>query len=277
MYITSNLYFFFSGFAAGIDKNYGTACAKEDLNMEDFGKEKLELVKKLKEYHTRRTIIEVQTRTQSLNEDWHSIRKILLTSSNFGVVFKRKKDDCSKLVKNILHNTNLNNLPSIAHGRFYEKVAIEQLEVQIGKKILSSGLHIDSENNFLGSTPDGLIDEDTIVEIKCPYSIAGKDIDQQIKERKLRCWMYDEKNDRIFFNKTHAYYFQVQGQLNILKRKYCYFAVWTSQFDNLKIEIIERDEELWARMTEKLNKFYWEKLVPEIVDSRFDRNMPLRP
>lgn len=191
-------------------------------------------------------------------------------------MFKRKKEDCSKIVKNILHATDLKNIPAIAHGRLHEKIAIEQLENQIGKKIKSCGLHIDSEYNFLGSTPDGLIDEDSIVEIKCPYSIAGKDIDEQIKERKLSCWIYDAKLDKFFINKTHAYYFQVQGQLNILKRKFCYFAVWTSKFDELKIEIIERDEELWQNMTKKLAKFYWEKLAPEIIDSRYDRNMPLR-
>lgn len=66
----------------------------------------LELVRKLEEHHTKRIQIEVETRSQSQNEAWHSITKNLITSSSFGVVFKRQKEDCSKLVKNILQKTN---------------------------------------------------------------------------------------------------------------------------------------------------------------------------
>lgn len=247
------------------------------MSKEDFEREKVELIRKLEEHHTKRVEVELQTRNQSQNEDWHLIRKLLLTSSNFGSVYKRKKEDASKLVGNLLYGHTLNNLPAIAHGRFYEKVALQQLEQQIGEKIESCGLYIDPEYNFLGSTPDGLIGNDCIVEIKCPYSIAGKDIDQQIKAKKLSCWKYNPIDDTIVFNKKHLYYYQVQGQLNILRRQFCYFAVWTSKFDKLKVEVIERDEKLWEDMVKKLKTFYWEKLVPEIVDSRHDRNMPLRP
>lgn len=247
------------------------------MSTDDFDKEKNELIKKLEEHQTRRVNIEIDTRTQSSNANWHEIRKLLLTSSNFGKVFKRKQEDCSKLVQTILYGKCLNNLPSIAHGKMYEQVAIDQLQVQIGKIIFKSGLHIDEDLNYLGSTPDGLIGDDATVEIKCPYSIAGKDIDSMIKDRKLTCWLYNEETDQITFNKKHEFYYQVQGQLNVLRRNICYFAVWTSLFDPLKIEIIERDEELWKEMTARFDKFYWEKLAPEIVDSRYKRNMPIRP
>lgn len=51
-----------------------------------------------------------------------------------------------------------------------KKIAIEQLEKQENLIIRPSGLFIDKEISFLGATPDGLIAENGIVEIKCPYN-----------------------------------------------------------------------------------------------------------
>lgn len=49
-------------------------------------------------------------------------------------------------------------------------MAREALEKLIGVKINESGLIIDKEFPFLGTSPDGLISTDTTVEIKCPYT-----------------------------------------------------------------------------------------------------------
>lgn len=70
--------------------------------------------------------------------------------------------------------------------------------------------------------------------------------------------------ESISFNKKHAYYFQVQGQLNILKKKFCYFAVWTSKFDDLKVELIERDLQI--------KQFLFGKLVPHNPLLKINKN-----
>jgi len=48
-------------------------------------------------------------------------------------------------------------------------------------------LFIDEFNYFIGATPYGLIDEDGLVEIKCPHSAADLTPEEGI-EKKISCW-----------------------------------------------------------------------------------------
>jgi len=41
-------------------------------------------------------------------------------------------------------------------------------------------------------------------------------------------------------NRSHIYYYQLQGQLHITQRQYCIFALWTPL--GLKMEKILRDD-----------------------------------
>ncbi|XP_077274118.1 uncharacterized protein LOC143903921 [Temnothorax americanus] len=84
-----------------------------------------------------------------------------------------------------------------------------------------------------------------------------------------------DKIDNTQMNQRHAYYFQVQGQLHITQRKYCIFALWTPF--GLKYTIVERDDRFWeTKMLSLLKRFYENCLVPEIIDSRAARKMPIR-
>ncbi|KAL0116395.1 hypothetical protein PUN28_009783 [Cardiocondyla obscurior] len=47
-------------------------------------------------------------------------------------------------------------------------IEIKELAVKLNKKIKLCRLFIDNENPCLSASPDGLIDEDGIVKIKCP-------------------------------------------------------------------------------------------------------------
>jgi len=42
-------------------------------------------------------------------------------------------------------------------------------------------------------------------------------------------------------------------------------------------EKIKRDDNFWSeKMLQQLTNFYYHCLLPEMVDSRFDRNLPIR-
>ncbi|CAH1110616.1 unnamed protein product [Psylliodes chrysocephalus] len=66
--------------------------------------------------------------------------------------------------------------------------------------------HKDEESSFLADTPDGLIDDRGIVEIKYLYSPRNMMPEEGIETKKITFW---SKNGDI--NKMH----QVQGQLQI--------------------------------------------------------------
>lgn len=66
----------------------------------------------------------------------------------------------------------------------------------------------------------------------------------------------------------------MQGQLNISRRKYCYFIVYVSDSFPLHVEKIERDEKLWNMdMLPKLINFYKKFILPELINRNIPRGL----
>lgn len=85
----------------------------------------------------------------------------------------------------------------------------------------------------MAASPDGLINEDSILEIKCPSSIKEYTPQEAVTLKKLK-YMVDNKG-KLVLKKTDNYYYQVQGQLNIAEKKYCYFVVWSPKGNKIII------------------------------------------
>lgn len=87
------------------DSDYGPAAdAAPDISLEEFEKKKLELLSSLPKTEEERNNIEVATRGQSSNNEWLSQRRRMITSSNFGLICKRRMTTgFGKLVENILY------------------------------------------------------------------------------------------------------------------------------------------------------------------------------
>lgn len=84
------------------------------------------------------------------------------------------------------------------------------------------GLFVCVQRPFLGASHDGLVSNDSI-EVKCPYT--GRH--EQIVPGKHFSFLEFNANEDIVLKHNSKYYFQIQGQLYISKRKYCYFVVFT--------------------------------------------------
>lgn len=97
-------------------------------------------------------------------------------------------------------------------------------------------------------------------------------VEDAIKQNKIKFW-----NTNGTVNRRNEWYFQVQGQLHITRKNLCLFAVWTGEEYPLKVEKITRDDEFWENeMETRLVRYYDKCLLPEIVDPRKTRSMPLR-
>lgn len=208
---------------------------------------------------------------------WREERRKLLTSSNFGAVCnKLPHTRCKNIVKNILYS-NI-NVPSVRYGRIHEKEAIKELEERENIKILECGLFIDQELNFLGASPDGIVkdNDNIIIEIKCPSSCSNLFPNEAILQKKFNFWKTDKSSSIITeINRKHKYYYQVQGQLHITKKECCLFVLWTPK--GIKVEKIYRDDTFWEKeMKKKLKDFYFDCLLPEIIDPRHTRSMSIR-
>ncbi|EZA62163.1 hypothetical protein X777_06112 [Ooceraea biroi] len=198
----------------------------------------------------------------------------MLTASNFGIVCRmRPTTSCAATVKSILFPPSIETV-AMKYGRDMEEVARKQIAVKLKKDITACGLFIDEENPCLGASPDGLIDEDGLLEIKCPLSAENLTADEASQKLPQFKTVFDRKNpDKM--NPKHRYFYQVQGQLNITRRDYCIFVVWTPK--SFKIMRVSRDEVFWKnQMLPFLTRFYYECMLPEILDSRFNRHLPIR-
>ncbi|CAI6373581.1 unnamed protein product [Macrosiphum euphorbiae] len=137
-----------------------------------------------------------------------------------------------------------------------ESIAIQCLETKLGQKVSSCGLIIDQSIPYFAASPDGLIGDDCLVEVKCPYS--AKDyttIVDAINDKKIKFLKINKKSDVPELKRTHDYYYQIQGQLHISKKMYCYFVVFSENW--IHIEKIVYNDEFWQNeMCTKLTKFY---------------------
>jgi hypothetical protein len=59
-----------------------------------------------------------------------------------------------------------------------------------------------------------------------------------------------------------------------MSRSKCYFLVWSPHGSHL--EEVEYDPEFWEETEDTLEQFYLHCLLPEIVDPRAPRGLPVR-
>lgn len=72
-------------------------------------------------------------------------------------------------MKKIVHPKNLRG-NAVEYGKRCEKLIPAMYTESTKKKVSKCGLFIDTKSAFLGASQDALIDDDDILEIKCPYN-----------------------------------------------------------------------------------------------------------
>ncbi|GFW18624.1 yqaJ domain-containing protein [Trichonephila clavipes] len=112
--------------------------------------------------------LESKTRGQASSERWRYERSSRLSSSFFKEIACRKKSTpCSKLVMRIVYD--LCNA-AMKYGLANEEIARKQYEREYSTEVKICGLFVDKDKPFLCASPDGLVGDDGLIEIKCPYS-----------------------------------------------------------------------------------------------------------
>jgi hypothetical protein len=264
---------------ASKDSDYGNTLNEinnaPDMSPEDFESAKLNFLHDLNKLDV--SEIEKNTFGQNTNPQWHNERSLRLTASNFGKNCKMKPHtDTANTVKCLLKASySSNKLPkSLAYGIENEANALHVFQNQTNLKVEKCGLFVDSEIRFLAASPDSLIGAASIVEVKCPYSARDVTVKEGIETKKIDYCTLD-KDENVILKSNHNYMFQIQGQLHITKRDTCYFIVYTKV--DLKFCIIKKDDAFWENhMRFHLEKFYLNAVLPEIIDSRLKRNLPIR-
>ncbi|KAJ8964211.1 hypothetical protein NQ314_005040 [Rhamnusium bicolor] len=195
---------------------------------------------------------------------WYEERRKRLTASNFGRIYKLlDTTDRKTVVKDLLHSNFTGNVYT-RYGNDNELKAIKDFEKILGQCVVSCGLFIHQDYPFLAASPDGLIGENAIVEVKCPYKAKDLSPEDAIKQKQIQYASFE--NGFLSLKRSDKYYYQVQGELFVTGREFCYFIVWTPF--GLAYEKILKDEDCWNKMFPKLEDFYFQHLLPAILNEK---------
>ena len=101
---------------------------------------------------------------------WEDEREWRLTASRFGPICKAtERRNMISLAKTILHPPHLTN-DAVVYGRTKEEIAAQEFSAIKGLVVLPCGLFIDEKYSYLAASPDGVVGQDALIEVKCPYS-----------------------------------------------------------------------------------------------------------
>ena len=183
------------------------------------------------------------------SEEWHEARLGMITGSRFGslMVNGKGKDGLGRgaityayeLMSEILTGeAKILEGVALDHGNKYEPYAKLEYEVIKGVEIEEVGFlgHPDIEG--VGGSPDGLVEKDGLIEIKCPYNPVEHL--KYISEGKL----------------PNSYIAQIQGYLWITDRKWCDFITYDPRINDSKFRMkvirFDRDDDYIKKLEKKV-------------------------
>lgn len=183
-------------------------------------------------------------------DEWYAIRKGKMTASNADTIIANGKG-LETYIYNLMaeyyssaEKENYINA-DMQRGIDLEPEARLEFEFYTGLDVQEVGFV--EYNEFIGVSPDGLIGNDGLIEIKCP-------------------------NDSIYFklllsnNIKPEYIAQMQMQMYITDRHYCYFVSYNPNFEkSLYIKKITRDEEMIDKLKKGLER--GTQLIKEIKEN----------
>lgn len=178
------------------------------------------------------------------SEQWFNARKGKLTGSNIGAAlgvnpFKTPDDLIRQMVREY-HGANSEFVSNVAteYGTAHEQLAQFDYEMTTGNTVKECGFFVHPEHEWLGASPDGLIGDDGLIEIKCPYGLRNESIP-----------VFKNLSDQ------QHYYAQVQIELACTGRKWCDFYQWTPNGGG-KIERVDYDAYWFGDNLPALEMFY---------------------
>lgn len=225
-----------------------------------------DLIKKLNLSHDHLRLLEEKSVGQSRNTVWIKLRKGRITASNFYRVHTKMNSirsnpnlSCENLLKSLLHPTPLDHLSQIQRGRELEASAIDELIITLVAQghtnvdVKDCGLFIDSENQYLGASPDGVATCDccgkTLIEIKCP-TVKFNDLPYLDSIKKLKS--------------KSLYYGQVQGQMMVTGvNKTWFFIFYPDSSSNL--QLIKFNDTFSKKLRQNLVQFYELYMAPKLI------------
>jgi len=182
---------------------------------------------------------------QRTNE-WFAARKGRVTGSNVGAILDlnehRKPADVMRAMVREYHNAEPEFTGNVAtrYGTFHEDLALQDFRMDVGMEVDDCGFF--PYEDWLGASPDGLIGNSAVLEIKCPYSKRNAKSERDFKD----------------ISEQLHYFAQMQIEMFCSDRKEAYFYQWSTYAASCVV--IDRDDAWLAMALPKLKAFHDEFL-----------------
>ena len=167
---------------------------------------------------------------------WHAARQGKLTASNIGAVLGL----CPWTSRQEAYNRAVGLSTFVANdactwGTKNEANGILAYTAHTGNLVDNTGLHVHPDQQWLAGSPDGLIGETGLLEVKCPY-------------------YYKKDGSRVHKEVPAHYYMQMNLCLECADRDWCDFISWSPQ--GYKIYRVTRDTGLHEAMMPHYVNFF---------------------
>ena len=227
-------------------------------------KDRAERIKK-KLFITKEEVESVErgTREQSNCQLWFDHRAPRITASKCKRALVQKGTSPKKALSDILQYKNQVSTELMKDGIESEPAIIEKYSKETNVEVHKSGLFISKTHPFLAASPDGLIGDDKLVEVKKVHPKDNEGLLESLVRRRI-C----KKNGKgqLILNPTHSYYYQVQQQLFCSGRKVEDFVA--SDGDSMYIDTVKYDEAFWEKNLPRLQGFFYDCMLLEMAYPR---------
>lgn len=188
--------------------------------------------------------------SEQRTEQWHNDRLGMVTGSRIADVMAKGKGGAESATrKNYMMELLLHRLtgerqehyqsPEMLRGIEKEPEAIREYELETFNLVTACGFIPCAEIPRSGGSPDGLVGDDGMIEVKCPNTATHLDT---LLTKKIKS----------------GYILQMQFYMLCTGRSWCDFVSYDDRMpDNLKTCIIrvERDEKVLTEIKEEVKKF----------------------
>ena len=185
----------------------------------------------------------IEVDLEQTSPEWFALRAGVITASNFDKIATSKGEPSKQAQKYIYQLAGEAILGTKEEG--YTNAAMERgialeseakglFELITGHQVRTVGFCFKDEDRKIGCSPDGLIDPDAGVEIKCP--ILSTHIDYLIHNRL-----------------PTIYHNQIQGSMYVTNRKWWHFLSYYPGIKPLLLKI-ERDDTFIEKLAIELDK-----------------------
>lgn len=160
-------------------------------------------------------------------------------------------------------------MPNVLHHDFFmqawncKRARGSQAIRAMGHEVTVSncGLLVNPAFPWLGASPDRIAYDPTessygVVEIKCPYSLRNKKLDELSEVT----FCSELSDSGPCLKRDHFYYAQHIGQMGVSGLTWGDFVIFAEDF--ILIERLRLDQSEWEALKVKLDRFYFTTLLP---------------